>query len=81
MTTLVILDYAAEILELLYIFTTALLRLTVRVAVLCYVAGKAAGDYYHSTAPIYTFDFSRVDANLQSYLGGRRLQSHPAMIR
>ena len=57
-----------------------LFRLTVRVAVFCYVAGETLGKAYGQT-PVYAFDFSRVDANLRAYLGGTYPLSHPALTR
>ena len=80
MKTLLILDYAAEVLHLCYILSIALFRLTVRAAVFCYVAGETLGKAYGQT-PVYAFDFSRVDASLRAYLGGTRQLSHPAWSR
>ena len=80
MKTLLILDYTAEVLHLCYILLTMLFRLTVRAAVFCYVSGETLGKAYGQT-PVYAFDFSRVDASLQVYLGGTRQLSHPVMIR
>ena len=81
MKTLLILDYAAEVLHLCYILSIALFRITVRAAVFCYVAGETVGKAYYEWTPVYDFDFSRVDASLQAYLGGTRQLSHPVMIR
>ena len=80
MTTLLILDYCAEILHLLYILTTALFRLLVKGAVVCFILGQTARIYYDSLTEL-SFEISPVDANLQAYLGGTRQLSHPAMIR
>ena len=80
MKTLLILDWTAEVFHLCYILLTMVFRLTVRVAVFCYVAGETVGKAYGQT-PVYAFDFSRVDASLQAYLGGTRQLSHPALSR
>ena len=68
MTLLTLLDYTAEVLHLCYLLAIALFRLTVQVAVVCYVAGEMVAK--HIRLPEYSFDFSRVVSNLQVYLGG-----------
>ena len=80
MTTLLILDYCAEILHLLYILTTATLRLLVKGAVVCFILGQAARSYYDSLTEL-SLELSPVDASLQAYLGGTRQLSHPALSR
>ena len=80
MTTLLILDYCAEILHLLYIITTATLRLLVRGAVVCFILGQTARKYYDSLTEL-SIELSPFDANHPLYHDGRRLQFHPAMIR
>ena len=47
MTTLTVLDYTAEVLHLCYILLTALFRFTVKAAVVVYVIGQYASEYYH----------------------------------
>ena len=80
MTTLLILDYCAEILHLLYILTTALFRLLVKGAVVCFILGQTVGNYYHSLTEL-SFEINPAVSNLQAYLGGTRQLSHPALTR
>lgn len=80
MKTLLILDYAAEVLHLCYILLTALFRLSVKAAVFCYVSGQTVGNYYHSLTGL-SLELNPFVANHPLYPDERRLQFHPAMIR
>ena len=80
MTPLLILDYCAEILELLYILTTATLRLLIKGAVACFILGQTVRIYYNSLTEL-SIELNPFDANHPLHLDGRRLQYHPAMSR
>ena len=80
MTTLLILDYCAEVLELLYILTTATLRLLVKGAVVCFILGQTVRSYYNSLTEL-SLELNPFVANHPLYLDGRRPQFHPAMSR
>ena len=67
MTTLLLLDYAAEVLHLCYILTIALFRFTVKAAVFCYIVGQYASEYYHSLSDWLSPLIKRVNTTAPTY--------------
>ena len=80
MTILLILDYCAELLHLLYIITAALFRLLVKGAVVCFILGQTARIYYDSLTEL-SLEINLAGASPQAFLAGKRQLSHPALNR
>ena len=61
MTTLLILDWTAEVLHLCYILSIAFFRFAVKAAVFIYVASEYASEYYHLLSDRLSPMIRRVD--------------------